>query len=93
MWSKVKASYGIIKIKQWLQSKEFALEGEGANILFEVTVKKGQKTGAYIAELSDFNLEKEYLMKPNLKYNVVSKKETEDGLLVYGLEVLENGSW
>jgi len=31
-------------------------------------------------------------MKPNLKYNVVSKKETEDGLLVYGLEVLENGS-
>ena len=73
-------------------AREFAIDGDGANILFEVTVKKGQKTGAYIAELSDFNPEKEYLMKPNLKYNVISKKETEDGLLVYGLEVLENGS-
>lgn len=73
-------------------AREFAMDGEGADILFEVTVRKGQKTGAYIAELSDFNPEKEYLMKPNLKYNVVSKKETEDGLLVYVLEVLENGS-
>lgn len=73
-------------------AREFAIDGEGADILFEVTVRKGQKTGAYIAELSDFNPEKEYLMKPNLKYNVVSKKETEDGLIVYGLEVLENGS-
>lgn len=73
-------------------AKEFAMDGDGANILFEVTVKKGQKAGAYIAELADFNPEKEYLMKPNLKYNVISKTETEDGLLVYGLEVLENGS-
>lgn len=72
-------------------AREFARDGDGANILFEVTVKKGQKTGAYIAELADFNPEKEYLMKPNLKYNVISKIETEDGLLVYGLEVLENG--
>lgn len=71
---------------------EFARDGDGANILFEVTVKKGQKTGAYIAELADFNPEKEYLMKPNLKYNIISKTETDDGLLVYGLEVLENGS-
>ena len=73
-------------------AKEFAIDGDGANILFEVTIKKGQKTGAYIADLADYNPEKEYLMKPNLKYNVVSKKETEDGLLVYGLEVLGNGS-
>lgn len=73
-------------------AKEFALDGDGANVLFEVTVKKGQKTGAYIADLADYNPEKEYLMKPNLKYNVVSKIESEDGLLVYGLEVLENGS-
>ena len=72
-------------------AREFARDGDGANILFEVTVKKGQKTGAYIAELADFNPEKEFLMKPNLKYNVISKTETEDGLLVYGLEVLENG--
>nr|DAE24377.1 MAG TPA: minor capsid protein [Siphoviridae sp. ctOow3] len=71
---------------------EFARDGDGANVLFEVTVKKGQKTGAYIAELADFNPEKEYLMKPNLKYNIISKTETDDGLLVYGLEVLENGS-
>ena len=73
-------------------AKEFAIDGDGANILFEVTVKKGQKTGAYIAELADFNPEKEYLMKPNLKYNVVSKTESEDGLLIYGLEVLEDGT-
>lgn len=73
-------------------AKEFAFDGDGANVLFEVTVKKGQKTGAYIADLADYNPEKEYLMKPNLKYNVVSKTESEDGLLVYGLEVLENGS-
>lgn len=72
-------------------AREFARDGDGANILFEVTVKKGQKTGAYIAELADFNPEKEYLMKPNLKYNIISKTETDDGLLVYGLEVLENG--
>lgn len=73
-------------------AREFAIDGDGANILFEVTVKKGQKTGAYIAELADYNPEKEYLMKPNLKYNVISKTETDDGLLVYGLEVLESGS-
>lgn len=73
-------------------AKEFAIDGDGANILFEVTVKKGQKTGAYIADLADFNPEKEYLMKPNLKYNVVSKTESEDGLLIYGLEVLEDGT-
>lgn len=72
-------------------AREFARDGDGANILFEVTVKKGQKTGAYIAELADFNPEKEFLMKPNLKYNIISKTETEDGLLVYGLEVLGSG--
>lgn len=73
-------------------AKEFAFDGDGANVLFEVTVKKGQKTGAYIADLADYNPEKEYLMKPNLKYSVVSKTESEDGLLIYGLEVLEDGT-
>ena len=73
-------------------AKEFAFDGDGANVLFEVTVQKGQKTGAYIADLADFNPEKEYLMKPNLKYNVISKTESEDGLLIYGLEVLEDGT-
>lgn len=73
-------------------AKEFAFDGDGANVLFEVTVKKGQKTGAYIADLADYNPEKEYLMRPNLKYNVVSKTESEDGLLIYGLEVLEDGT-
>ena len=72
-------------------AKELAIKGEGADILFEVTVKKGQKTGAYIAELSDYNSEKEYLMKPNLKYRIISKKENDDGMIIYGLEVLENG--
>lgn len=73
-------------------AKEFAIDGEGADILFEVTVKKGQKTGAYIAELADFNPEKEYLMKPNLKYNIISKTEDENGMIIYGLEVLEDGT-
>ena len=72
-------------------AKEFAIDGEGADILFEVTVRKGQKTGAYIAELADFNPEKEYLMKPNLKYNIISKTEDENGMIIYGLEVLEDG--
>lgn len=72
-------------------AKELAIKGEGADILFEVTVKKGQKTGAYIAELSDYNSEKEYLMKPNLKYRIISKKENDDGMIIYGLEVVENG--
>lgn len=69
-------------------AKEFAIDGEGADILFEVTVRKGQKTGAYIAELADFNPEKEYLMKPNLTYNIISKTEDENGMIIYGLEVL-----
>ena len=72
-------------------AKELAIKGEGADVLFEVTVRKGQKTGAYIAELSDYNSEKEYLMKPNLKYRIISKKENDDGMIIYGLEVLENG--
>jgi len=72
-------------------AKEFAIDGDGADILFEVTVKKGQKTGAYIADLADFNPEKEYLMKPNLKYNIISKTEDENGMIIYGLEVLEDG--
>lgn len=73
-------------------AKEFAIDGEGADILFEVTVRKGQKTGAYIAELADFNPEKEYLMKPNLKYSIISKTEDENGMIIYGLEVLEDGT-
>lgn len=73
-------------------AKEFAIDGEGADVLFEVTVRKGQKTGAYIAELADFNPEKEYLMKPNLKYNIISKTEDENGMIIYGLEVLEDGT-
>ena len=72
-------------------AKELAIKGEGADVLFEVTVRKGQKTGAYIAELSDYNTEKEYLMKPNLKYRIISKKENDDGMIIYSLEVLENG--
>ena len=72
-------------------AKEFAIEGEGADILFEVTVRKGQKIGAYIAELAELNFEKEYLMKPNLKYNIISKTEDESGMIIYGLEVLEDG--
>ena len=72
-------------------AKEFAIEGEGADILFEVTVRKGQKIGAYIAELAELNFEKEYLMKPNLKYNIISKTEDENGMIIYGLEVLEDG--
>ena len=72
-------------------AKEFAIDGDGADILFEVTVKKGQKTGAYIADLADFNPEKEYLMKPNLKYNIISKTEDENGMIIYSLEVLEDG--
>ena len=73
-------------------AKEFAIDGEGADILFEVTVRKGQKTGAYIAELADYNPEKEYLMKPNLKYKIISKTEDENGMIIYGLEVLEDGT-
>ena len=73
-------------------AKEFAIEGEGADILFEVTVRKGQKIGAYIAELAELNFEKEYLMKPNLKYNIISKTEDESGMIIYGLEVLEDGT-
>lgn len=72
-------------------AKEFAKDGKGADILFEVTVRKGQKTGAYIAELADLNSEKEYLMKPNLKYNIISKKEDKNGMIIYGLEVVEDG--
>ena len=72
-------------------AKEFAIDGDGADILFEVTVKKGQKTGAYIADLADFNPEKEYLMKPNLKYNITSKTIDNNGMIIYGLEVLGNG--
>lgn len=72
-------------------AKEFAIDGDGADILFEVTIKKGQKTGAYIADLADFNPEKEYLMKPNLKYNIISKTEDKNGMIIYGLEVLEDG--
>lgn len=74
-------------------AKEFAIDGDGADILFEVTVKKGQKTGAYIADLADYNPEKEYLMKPNLKYNIISKMVDNNGMPIYGLEVLENGIW
>lgn len=71
-------------------AKAFAEDGEGADILFELTVKKGQKIGAYIAELSDISVEKEFLLKPNLKFTILSKKEI-DGMIVYELEVFEDG--
>ena len=41
--------------------------------------------------MAELKFEKEYLMKPNLKYNIVSKTEDKNGMLIYGLEVLEDG--
>lgn len=47
-------------------------------IRLEINVKKGDKIGAYVGELSRSKDEKEFLIKPNTKFKVLSKSSREN---------------
>lgn len=61
------------------------------DVLYEITVKKGQKVGAYISDLSDIPEEKEFLIKANTKFKVLGENtvKLKDGseLRIIKLEV------
>lgn len=63
------------------------------DVLYEITVKKGQKVGAYISDLSDMPEEKEFLIKANTRFKVlndeVSIAATGKELRIIKLEVEE----
>ena len=62
-------------------------------MLYEIDVKKGQKIGAYISDLSDMPEEKEFLIKANTKFKVLNDEikinNTGIELRVIKLEVEE----
>lgn len=61
------------------QTEEF---GGGSNeVLFTIHVKKGQKVGAYIANISNYEQEKEFLIAPKTKFKIlkISKETTANG--------------
>lgn len=65
-----------------LSLKETEEFGDGANeVLFTIHVKKGQKIGAYIGEISQYEKEKEFLIAPKTKFKIlkVSSEKTEFG--------------
>ena len=63
------------------------------DVLYEIEVKKGQKVGAYISDLSDMPEEKEFLIKANTKFKVLNDEIKIDNtgreLRVIKLEVEE----
>lgn len=63
------------------------------DVLYEIDVKKGQKIGAYISDLSDMPEEKEFLIKANTKFKVLNDEIKIDNtgreLRVIKLEVEE----
>lgn len=65
-----------------LSLKETEEFGDGANeVLFTIHVKKGQKIGAYIGEISQYEKEKEFLIAPKTKFKIlkVSFEKTDFG--------------
>ncbi|WP_053092364.1 minor capsid protein [Streptococcus constellatus] len=67
--------------------------GGDIEIQLNITVKKGQSVGAYIGELSSHAEEKEFLIKPNTKFKVLSEDIQELAFdrkrKIYEVEVVE----
>lgn len=67
--------------------------GGDIEIQLNITVKKGQSVGAYIGELSSHAEEKEFLIKPNTKFKVLSEDIQELAFdrkrKIYEMEVVE----
>ena len=67
--------------------------GGDIEIQLNITVKKGQSIGAYIGELSSHAEEKEFLIKPNTKFKVLSEDIQELAFdrkrKIYEVEVVE----
>ena len=67
--------------------------GGDVEIQLNITVKKGQSIGAYVGELSSHAEEKEFLIKPNTKFKVLSEDIQELAFdrkrKIYEVEVAE----
>ena len=67
--------------------------GGDVEIQLNITVKKGQSIGAYVGELSSHAEEKEFLIKPNTKFKVLSEDVQELAFdrkrKIYEVEVAE----
>lgn len=67
--------------------------GGDVEIQLNITVKKGQSVGAYVGELSSHSEEKEFLIKPNTKFKVLSEDIQELSFdrkrKIYEVEVAE----
>jgi hypothetical protein len=61
--------------------QEIALK-YGTGIVLEITLPKGKSTGAYIGNLSDWKIEKEYLIKHGSQFKVTGISDLGDNKLV-----------
>ncbi len=62
------------------QAESFLNNGVGEKYMLEITVKKGSKSGAFIADFSDMPEEKEFLFKPSIKFKIKDVKKDEKGI-------------
>ena len=51
--------------------------GGGVEIQLNILIKKGQSVGAYVSELSSHTNEKEFIIKPNTRFKVLSETVQE----------------
>ena len=61
-------------------SKKEAIEF-GGNILYDIEIPKGLNVGAYIREYSAFSFEDEFLLRPNLEFEVL-ENNIENGKVI-----------
>ena len=72
------------------EALNFSNDGIGERYLFDITVRKGSKSGVYISELSDMPEEKEFLIKPSAKFKVISVDKNSSGLNLISLELQDD---
>lgn len=63
------------------QTKQFG--GTYSEVFYKIYVRKGSNVGGYISELSRFENEQEFLIKPGTKFKVLKteSKRTSDGII------------
>jgi len=66
-----------------LESQTEQFGGSYTEIFYKIHVRKGSNVGSYIGELSRFENEQEFLIKPGTKFRVIKteSKKTTDGII------------
>lgn len=66
-----------------LENQTMQFGGSYSEVFYKIHVRKGSKVGGYIGEISRFENEQEFLIKPGTKFKVLKteSKKTPDGII------------